>query len=440
MSTLQSLLLMTYYYESPEDRKGAWYWSGVSLSFAYSLGIDREKRRNGEGDQFYSLRKRLWWSCYMRDKEIALAMRRPTRIRDFSFATSLLELDDFDLTPFSVSVANLTSGSPISSVVIRRHLATQCIEKTRLCLHISTVLNGQYSLSKEANEVDKHPNMMMMPQRPGLTKVEVVTLDEELEQWCSSMPLECQREWLADQDNFNNGSSELLILHADILESLFCVTSNALHRQRGLGPLPAEVELHSLWKLSRFRVIETGNKLTDIIKELNERNLTGFLPPFGVTTLLTAALVQLHCSSLHDLGHPSALRTGLKDCVCALQVLTKIYASAEYARDFLATLVRRRSISIPQHGLVDGKAIESNLREPSKSSLPRDSLGREHRRFKAVGSGTDTAVPRTAVDSFSAHTILAACFDGSEMEESLDTSGLSFETMADLDYFFDFEA
>ncbi|KAF4417684.1 Cutinase transcription factor 1 beta [Colletotrichum fructicola] len=93
------------------------------------------------------LRKRIWWSCFMRDRLIALGMRRPTRIKDGDFDVPMLERSDFDprVLPESTTVI------PAECILLRdipmqKKLVDLCISRARLCICIGRVLEAQYSV------------------------------------------------------------------------------------------------------------------------------------------------------------------------------------------------------------------------------------------------------------------------------------------------------
>jgi hypothetical protein len=38
---IQALLLMIYWYETPDDQKDTWHWMGMAISLAYTIGLHR---------------------------------------------------------------------------------------------------------------------------------------------------------------------------------------------------------------------------------------------------------------------------------------------------------------------------------------------------------------------------------------------------------------
>ena len=149
MPLVQALLLMTYWYETPDDQKDTWHWMGVAISLSHTIGLHRNPTKSlaldGKGKKLW---KRVWWSCVMRDRLVALGMRRPTRIKSEDCDVPMLTLEDFDI---DIDVSNIPlfseEGETYEQAINRqRQLSIMCIEKAKLCICISHVLTAQYSV------------------------------------------------------------------------------------------------------------------------------------------------------------------------------------------------------------------------------------------------------------------------------------------------------
>jgi Fungal specific transcription factor domain. len=147
ISLVQSLLLMTYWYETPDDQKDTWHWMGVSLSLAHTIGLHRDPGNSGMDLRRQRLWKRIWWSTYTRDRLIALGMRRPMRIKDDDCDVPMLTLDDFEFKTFPPEIVNMVGNCELlRNVNHQRELGLMFIEKAKLCLCVSHVLSAQYSV------------------------------------------------------------------------------------------------------------------------------------------------------------------------------------------------------------------------------------------------------------------------------------------------------
>ncbi|OAA60482.1 c6 zinc finger domain containing protein [Niveomyces insectorum RCEF 264] len=144
---VQSLLLMTYWYETPEDQKDTWHWMGVAVSLAHTIGLHRDPRTTGETLRRQRLRKLLWWCCFMRDRMIALGMRRPKRIRSEDADVPMLTPGDFDQTvlPDEIDVVPAACRL-VRDVDMQAQLAELCVEKAKLCVLVGSMLQQQYTI------------------------------------------------------------------------------------------------------------------------------------------------------------------------------------------------------------------------------------------------------------------------------------------------------
>ncbi|KAJ6444633.1 C6 transcription factor (Ctf1B) [Purpureocillium lavendulum] len=97
LTLVQALLLMTYWYEDPDHHKDARHWMGVAISLAQTLGLHQNPNSTGIPAPKQGLWKRIWWSCFIRDRLIALGMRCPTRIQDNDCDVPMLVESDFDI-------------------------------------------------------------------------------------------------------------------------------------------------------------------------------------------------------------------------------------------------------------------------------------------------------------------------------------------------------
>jgi Fungal specific transcription factor domain len=75
---------MSFWYTDPQDHTGAWYWVGIAISLAQSIGIHRDPHciNSIVPVQLHPLVRRIWWACVIRDRWLSLAKGRPMRVHD----------------------------------------------------------------------------------------------------------------------------------------------------------------------------------------------------------------------------------------------------------------------------------------------------------------------------------------------------------------------
>lgn len=137
---IQSLLIMTYWYETPDDQKDSHHWMGIAVSLAQTIGLHRNPANSATIEPARQrLWKRIWWSTYMRDRLIALGMRRPTRIKAGDFDVPMLTVEDFDIQalPDPESSCVPIECSLLRDMEKQRVLAVMCIERQSCALSLA---------------------------------------------------------------------------------------------------------------------------------------------------------------------------------------------------------------------------------------------------------------------------------------------------------------
>ncbi|KAI1171250.1 fungal-specific transcription factor domain-containing protein [Nemania sp. FL0916] len=343
---VQGLLLMTYWYETPDDQKDTWHWMGVAISLGHTIGLHRNPANTNMSLQRRKLWKRIWWSCFMRDRLIALGMRRPTRIKDEDFDVPMLEESDFDIRvlPDTVQVVGLEC-TLLRDVTMQRELAQMCIAKAKLSLCISQMLKAQYSvLIRAATHPENMTNstMMLLPNKQLDNMESIFKCDHELTQWAETLPESCKYRPLSPLD-IQNGRGPLAV-QRNLLHMVYFTTVSALHRPlflpsspRNYQQTPSQVQQ----QLSRMRVCDSAMRITQMLAELTALGLEKFLPTTGVTVVLPAMIIHMI-----EMKNPSqmvqaAAHRGFQQCMRVMERLRDIYAAADYAVAFLNAAMRK---------------------------------------------------------------------------------------------------
>ncbi|KAJ5099094.1 hypothetical protein N7532_006095 [Penicillium argentinense] len=355
ISLVQSLLLMTYWYETPDDQKDTWHWMGVSLSLAHTIGLHRDPGNSRMDLRRQRMWKRIWWSTYTRDRLIALGMRRPMRVKDDDCDVPMLTLDDFEFQSFSPEIVNMVGNSEIlQNVNHQRELALMFIEKAKLCLGVSHVLSAQYSVLSHKFGGTMETTMMLVPKKSTAESFEVRRCDQELEDWLANLPVETQ--YTPSGGAKLSEAQEVLHSHRALLKMVYLTTSSALHRPQVLPAIPYPCMDAELQEMSRNKVRFAAVEITNIAQDLHLLDLTRYYPTTGVTVLLPAVIIHLLDIKSSD---PSVRMTSLQrfyQCMRILQRLREIYASADFATSFLEAAIRKAGIQLtvaPQDKIPD---------------------------------------------------------------------------------------
>lgn len=345
ITVLQSLLLMSNWYDRWDDRKHTWYWTGQALSLAQSMGLHRELQGTGVDNRTYHLRRRLWWSLYIRDRLIALGLRRPMRIRDDESNVPMLTAKDFESgTSGIMSSVCASARAPISQDASQdRVLALTCIDLAKLCVHIGRVLSSQYTILGPRNTLNN--SLFVIPRDANDRTGELDMCNEELEAWYKDLHQDVRK---VAQDTNTGVAPDPLGIPWSILHMIFLISISVLHRPQILQPCCSSSEESTrAQSTSKQKVKDVARKLTKILHSMLRRDQVHYLPTSGIPASLSAGLGHMLeiKSKDEDIRDVSIFR--FYQTMQVLQRLREIYASADSAVHFLATAVRKTGLTVP---------------------------------------------------------------------------------------------
>ncbi|KPM42929.1 hypothetical protein AK830_g3594 [Neonectria ditissima] len=168
ITLIQSLFLMSFWRGGPSDVRDVRYWLGVVIGVAESYGLHRSAKFTTRDPHRARLRRRIWWSIYVRERQAAASLGLPSRIRD----------DDCDIEPLSPS--DLESEVENDGASDFGSCKPEHIQYAIKMVEIARIL-GQV--------IDVH----FSPGRPSSTPAQVRELDHVLESWKQSLPDELGR-------------------------------------------------------------------------------------------------------------------------------------------------------------------------------------------------------------------------------------------------------
>lgn len=359
ISRLQALLLMTYWYERPEDEKETWYWTGITQSLANVMGMHRNPDHMDINPAMKRLRKRIWWSCFVRDRLLALGIRRPARIRSEDFDVPMLTLDDCEMTPFEDDILHYFGPLPVvDDVAIKRSISLCFVELAQLCVHIGDTLFTQYSiLGSSTGWTEDTITMMVRPKRSTDQMQDMAKCDSELSGWLQNLSPACRYQLSPhqveeQQQHQQPESKRILRFHQALLYIIYLATMTILHRPHALQ-VSSNTSADNLAnsRLSTEKVTEAAAEMTEVVYNLQQDNQLRFASTSAVPALLSASLIHLvdARSSKRDVRNVSIGR--FYQCWQALQYLQDMYACAEHAVWLLEAVIQKTKVQIPMLNL-----------------------------------------------------------------------------------------
>lgn len=344
---LQSLLLMSLWDGGRNEVRSTWYYTGLALSLAQNMGLHREPE---ESHPDHSLRRRLWWSLYIRDRLIALGTRRPMRIRDDDYEVSMLSQRDFDCEPLDELLSPFfNGGSSVEDTDHKTYLPLMCIELAKLCVCIGHVLTSQYTTFGRRSLWTKE--LMVVPkqdlERPAEAS-EIEQYDREIADWYKSLHPDVAivarrlaNEW---------SSCSPTEWHWTVVDMLRLTLVGLLHRPQGFRPFPtsgADDNTHSkdLIQASRTKLKAAARELTSLTYKMLKYDQIRYLPTSGVSMLLSASLTHILELEAQDDDIRDASIYRFDQIMRALKQLREIYGSADSAMNYLGMVIRKTGIS-----------------------------------------------------------------------------------------------
>jgi len=354
ISLIQSLLLMTYWYETPDDQKDSHHWMGIAVSLSHTIGLHRNPEKSSSMDlPRQRLWKRIWWSTYMRDRLVALGMRRPTRIKNADFDVPMLKVEDFEDTVLPEAPSCIPADcSLLRDAEKQRRLAVMCIEKAKLCLCVSHVLSVQYSVLHNnhgvlGEEGITRTTMMLVAKKLDPEVNGVQACDNELKEWKQNLPEEAQYVEPTVATLKSGGSD--IALNRSLLHLIYYATLSALHRPQVLpnATLPPRGNQHAQYEISRKAVRLAAGEITGIANRLYKLDLVRRLPTTGITVLLPAIIIHLLDIKAPDERTRRSSLQGFCQCMQIMACLRDMYAAADYSTAFLEAAIRKAEITLP---------------------------------------------------------------------------------------------
>jgi hypothetical protein len=304
---------MTSWYSS--DGKEGWHWLGIAISTACSIGLHRDPSKTQLHLPQQRLCKRVWWCLCIRDRLMALGLRRPTCIRTQESDVPPLELQDYELSPTQDKAIAITH-----------------MELAKLSIHMGKVLLAQYSVHPTTTTSSEYTTstLKVVPN----TTIIVNECHTELEAWHQQLPSEVHVD-------ASSSGEEAILLNKTILHMIYHATLSTLHRPQTLSATSQSKDT-----ASRTHVHNAATSITDLAKVLLSNSLVAHIPVFGTTVLLPA--IVKHLVDLRSHCQESKLQSlqSFAYCVLAMQKLQENYTGADVSMALVETAVQRAGIKL----------------------------------------------------------------------------------------------
>ncbi|KIN03242.1 hypothetical protein OIDMADRAFT_64116, partial [Oidiodendron maius Zn] len=272
---IQSLLLMTFWYESSSQSKGARYWLSIAVDLTLTIGLNNNSVLQKMHPKQQKLCRRIWWSCFTRDKLVALGARQPAFIgQDYNVPALILE--DFEIRDLSECMPAISEGCIAAhDPHVQKQVAVLFIVKVELCVCISNILDARYRNSN----MPVHRGSIRQNQTTIITQTFIdghERYDVELGSWLLNLPPAATYHLPMELSD----CSETVVVHLSLLHMLYHSTISTLHRPW---------ETHS----SRSKVRSAAHSITGILENLHCLGLVCCVPIMSLTFIASALTIHL---------------------------------------------------------------------------------------------------------------------------------------------------
>jgi hypothetical protein len=350
LTLVQSLLLMTYWYDSDSDDKHTWYWMGIALTTAQVEGLHRDTEQPQHPANANRLRRRIWWSCVIRDRLLGLGIRRPSRIREDEFSVEPLRLDDFDLAPPTPAAARLlaTPSCTGSDPSCRRAMAIICIDLSKLCIVIGRILHSQYTIGSSQQEGSSYlRKAIVRPQSSKEQSQSFAQCDNGLHEWLQNRSTESKYEHGVRKPRTSACSEDSMIrLHQALLYMNYLTALGALHRPQVFYSGSDGIDLARKAD-SKRKVTEAAVAITKLAFDLQSTNQMCYSPTSSIPAFLSAALIHLLNTRSSDEETRNISIGRFCQCLDALHQLQSMYAAADQAVHIVNNVLENAGLMVP---------------------------------------------------------------------------------------------
>ncbi|RPB26000.1 hypothetical protein L211DRAFT_69543 [Terfezia boudieri ATCC MYA-4762] len=309
VTIVQALILMGWYWEGPEDvTKNVFYWSRVATIVAQGSGMHRSVEHSQLSRADKRLWKRIWWTLFTRDRQVAVALGRPVHINTDDSDVPMVTEDDFiDDEP------GYPSDYPPDPLHVQFFL-----HHVKLCEIMGLVLSQQYSVASKARQQNA---------------IDLVQSDLALADWMLHVPQE-MRYHVEDKSRQN--------FWAALLHSTYYTTLCLLHRAHMPPSIPSangQPRTDENAYPSRNIAFRAAAVITSIIDNLIEHDQLRYCPAFTVYSLFSALIMHVYQMRSPNPQVVTDTQKRMKRCLFALKEISKVWVVARMVYTLFESII-----------------------------------------------------------------------------------------------------
>lgn len=288
VTIVQSLLLMGWYWEGPEDvTKNVFYWSRVATIVAQGSGMHRSVERSQLSKSDKRLWKRIWWTLFTRDRSVAVALGRPVHINLDDSDVEMLTEDDF-----IEDEADRSSEYPPDPIHVQFFL-----QYVKLCEIMGLVLSQQYSVASKGRQRNA---------------IDLTHSDMALADWLQNCPKIVY--WEMPRHHFWSA-----LLHSNYYTTL-CLLHRAHMPPSGSPRFPNDSPYPS-----RNIAFQAAAMITSIVENLAAHNQLRYCPAFIVYSLFSALIMHVYQMRSPVPSIQQVTQDRMRSCMQAMKEVSRVW-------------------------------------------------------------------------------------------------------------------
>ena len=288
VTIVQSLLLMGWYWEGPEDvTKNVFYWTRVATIVAQGSGMHRSVEGSQLSKSDKRLWKRIWWTLFTRDRSVAVALGRPCHINLDDSDVEMLTEDDFIETE---------PGQPDEYPPDPVHVQF-FLQYVKLCEIMGLVLSQQYSVAAKGRRQNA---------------IDLTHSDMALADWLQHCPKLVY--WEMPRHHFWSA----------LLHSNYYTTLCLLHRAH-MPPSGSHRSADESGYPSRNIAFQAAAMITSIIENLSAHGELRYCPAFVVYSLFSALIMHVYQMRSPVPSIQQVTQDRIRTCMAALKDVSRVW-------------------------------------------------------------------------------------------------------------------
>ncbi|KAK5051912.1 hypothetical protein LTR84_002715 [Exophiala bonariae] len=378
---VQTLLLMTYFHDKVDDSKHLWHKIINARYLALTIGLNNDLGQGKLDDRKRRLWKRIWWSCYIRDRTCALGVRQYPTIDINECHWTDLELEDFEIKslPESMWIKTHEHGL-LSDTDLQSHMAKVCLSQLQLWHLLSDIMHTRFKPTFPRYGITTETSLVLIPVSPQANREGIEDCQQSLDRWFATLP-EQYAYRLPSSHVFELGHP-LLRLHACML----CLLYNGLQCVLNRWALSPNCNLQSAGDIAaRQKGRSSANMILSIFEYLHDGDMIQYTPGWSVTILMQAALTFKTESRA---PHSQAGRR-LQDCTDVLEWLKDHHFHANFGVSLIKAFLKTADVVSTSSGHASSITCVSSTSAATAQETPLNPLDDATSQQPLPWTGTD---------------------------------------------------